>query len=196
MSKGDLTRSRILDQAIGLSSVDGITGLTLGRLAESVGMSKSGLFAHFRSKEELQVQVLAATVERFEERVIRPALTAPRGEARIRALFDRWIEWDDDDSLPGGCLFTQAAAELDDQPGAPRDVLAQSQNDWRDFLAGAARLAIQVGEFRSDMIPELFAFQMLGIALARHMGKRLMGDPQADAKARAAFDALVAAARA
>ena len=196
MSKGDQTRERILAEAIGLSSVDGITGLTLGRLAETVGMSKSGLFAHFRSKEDLQVQVLTAAVERFEARVVRPGVAAPRGEARVRALFERWIAWSDDDAIPGGCLFTQASAELDDQPGPPRDYLAQTQRDWRAFLAGAVRLAIDVGDFRPDVDPDLFAFQMLGIALSRHQAKRLIRDPDVETKTQRAFDALVAAARA
>lgn len=196
MRKGTLTRGRILDEAIGLSSVDGITGLTLGRLAESVGMSKSGLFAHFRSKEDLQVQVLAETAERFNERVVRPALVAPRGEARVRALFDRWMAWGGDESVPGGCLFTQAAAELDDQPGPPRDHLAKIQRDWSGFLAGSVRLAVAVGDFRADVDPDLFAFQMLGLALACHQGRRLHHDRDAEAKARRAFDALVVGARA
>jgi AcrR family transcriptional regulator len=197
MSKGDLTRGRILDEAIATATVDGITGLTLGRLADAVGMSKSGLFAHFRSKEELQLQVLEETIARFTDQVIRPALAEPRGEPRIRALFDHWLTWvDDDQARPGGCLFIQAGAELDDQPGVLRDRLAKSQREWREFLAEAARRAIEVGHFRADVDPELFAFQLLGIALSRHQAKRLLGDPDADARSRQAFETLLASARA
>ena len=196
MSKGALTRGRILDEAIAISSVDGVTGLTLGRLAETVGMSKSGLFAHFRSKEELQLQVLEETIERFKERVVSRAFTAPRGEPRVQALFDRWIEWSEDPAVPGGCLIMQVSVELDDVPGAPRELLVKAQREWRALLAEAARRAIEVGHFRADLDTELFAFQMLGIALARHQAMRLLRDPDADAKSRRAFAALLAAARA
>jgi AcrR family transcriptional regulator len=195
MSKGESTRGRILDEAIAVASVDGITGLTLGRLADSVGMSKSGLFAHFRSKEELQLQVLDETVERFRARVIAPALGAPRGEPRVRALFERWMAWAEDPAVPGGCLIMQVTAELDDQPGPARDRLVEAQRDWRDFLADAARRAVDVGHFRADVDPELFAFQLQGIAFSRHMAARLLRDPAADAQARRAFDALLASAR-
>jgi AcrR family transcriptional regulator len=194
--KGDTTRDRILDEAIAVASTDGITGLTLGRLADTVGMSKSGLFAHFRSKEELQLQVLDATVERFQTRVIRPALAAARGEPRIRAVFEAWMAWTDDPAMPGGCLFMQAAAELDDQPGAPRDRLVEAQRQWREFLAGAAQRAVDVGHFRADLDGELFAFQLHGILLVRHQSARLLGDARADAHARRAFEALLADARA
>jgi AcrR family transcriptional regulator len=195
MGKGELTRGRILDEAIAISSVDGLTGLTLGRLADTVGMSKSGLFAHFKSKEELQLQVLAEAVERFRERVIKRAFTAPRGEPRVRALFDRWVEWAEDPAIPGGCIMTQASVELDDMPGAPREFLAAAQRDWRALLAEAARRAMEIGHFRADLDPELFAFQMLGIALSRHQAMRLLRDPDADSKSRRAFDALVLSCR-
>lgn len=196
MSKGDGTRGRILDEAIAVASVDGITGLTLGRLAESVGMSKSGLFAHFRSKEELQLQVLDETIARFQARVVAPALREPRGEARVRALFDRWLAWADDPGMPGGCLFLQASAELDDQPGPPRERLVAAQREWQAFLAEAARRAVEVGDFRADLDPALFAFQLKALVLARHDAARLLGDPAADATARRAFAALLATVRA
>ena len=195
MGKGESTRGRILDEAIAVASVDGITGLTLGRLAESVGMSKSGLFAHFRSKEELQVQVLDEAIERFRARVIAPALGVARGEPRVRALFEGWMGWADDPSVPGGCLFMQAMAELDDQPGPARDRLVESQRDWRDFLVDAARRAVDAGHFRADLDAELFTFQLHGIAFARHQASRLFRDPSADASARRAFEALLASAR-
>jgi AcrR family transcriptional regulator len=189
------TRSRILDRAIALASVDGLGGLTLGRLADDVGMSKSGLFAHFRSKEELQLQVLDETIARFQARVIAPAFRAPRGEARLRALYEHWVRFSDDPQTPGGCLMTQVATELDDQPGAPRDRLADVLRQWRRLLADAVRLAIEVGDFRADTDPEQFAFQMQGIMLARHQSSRLLQEPDANERSRRAFDALVAAAR-
>src|SRR4030095_3908806 len=111
MSKGTDTKSRILETALRAASVDGLEGITLGRVAADVGMSKSGLFAHFDSKETLQVDVLNAAAEKFVEVVVAPALKAPRGERRLRALFDHWLEWEQHKSLPGGCIFMHAAAE-------------------------------------------------------------------------------------
>ena len=191
MNKGATTRGRILDNAVSLASTDGITGLTLGRLAEHVGMSKSGLFAHFRSKEELQLNVLEAVIDQFREEVIRPALLEPRGLPRLRALFDRWLSWTDHPRTPGGCLITQAAVELDDQPGAPRDFLEQAQRDWLVTLAESVRRAIAAGQLSECVDPELFAFEMQGIVLSRHRSGRLLHDPNADAMSRKAFAALL-----
>ncbi|HET7042818.1 MAG TPA: TetR/AcrR family transcriptional regulator, partial [Gemmatimonadales bacterium] len=135
MSKGTITRERIVDQALKDASLEGLEGLSLGRLADEVGMSKSGLFAHFGSKEELQKQVLAAAAERFTAIVVRPALTAPRGLPRVRAMFEGWLRWERDESVPGGCVFTHAQAELDDKPGPVRDALAAWQRQWKEMLA-------------------------------------------------------------
>src|SRR3954467_2090991 len=122
MGKGLVTRARILDDAIRLASVEGIGGLTIGRLAERTGMSKAGLFAHFKSKEEVEVAVLEETIARFTETVFTPALAQPRGEPRLRALLERWWVWANDDARqPGGCLIVQASAELDDMPGRARE---------------------------------------------------------------------------
>src|ERR1700704_2875943 len=123
MSKGATTRQAILSHALGLATKLGVEGLTIGRLADDLGMSKSGLFAHFRSKDVLQVEVLRMAAERFIETVTRPALTAPRGEPRVRALIDRWFSWEQSPPLPGGCPFTAAAFELDDRPGPARNFL-------------------------------------------------------------------------
>ena len=138
MAKGPHTRARIIDDAIKLASLEGFAGLTVGRLAERVGMSKSGLFAHFKSKEEIDVAVLAETIARFRESVFLKALQAPRGEPRIRALLERWFDWSNDTAgQPGGCLITQATVELDDRPGRARDLLVESQQQWLDALARA-----------------------------------------------------------
>lgn len=117
MRKGELTHQTILETAVRLASRVGLHGLSIGGLAEELSLSKSGLFAHFKSKTELQVQVLEAATAAFTERVIRPALGQPRGEPRVRALFDGWLTWDRDKYLEGGCIFVAAAAELDDVPG-------------------------------------------------------------------------------
>src|SRR5688500_12703389 len=110
MSKGAETRDRIIERALRAASVDGLEGISLGKLASDVGMSKSGLFAHFESKEALQLDVLAAASEKFTEVVVRPAFAAPRGEPRVRALFEHWLQWERIESLPGGCVFMHAAA--------------------------------------------------------------------------------------
>jgi AcrR family transcriptional regulator len=123
MSKGAATKDRIIERALRAASVDGLEGISLGKLASDVGMSKSGLFAHFESKEALQLDVLAAASEKFMEIVVRPAFEAPRGEPRVRALFEHWLKWERNESLPGGCVFMHAIAELDDRPGPARDSL-------------------------------------------------------------------------
>jgi AcrR family transcriptional regulator len=196
MGKGTQTRERILERAVQLASTEGITGLTLGRLAESTGMSKSGLYAHFRSKEELQLQVLLTAIEEFARDVYAPAAAAPSGEERFRVLFTRWLGWSSArEGMPGGCLFIQAGAELDDQPGAPRDLLAGTRREWRETLAAFARSAVRAGAFRADLDPELFAFQLESIVLGSHHTSRLLEDPRALPHARAAFEALLATAR-
>jgi AcrR family transcriptional regulator len=191
--KGELTRQAILDQAVDLARRVGLGGLTIGGLAEDLKLSKSGLFAHFRSKEALQVQVLEEASARFVDTVIRPALAEKRGEPRIRALFGRWLRSTSESS--GGCLFVAAAAELDDQMGPPRERLVQLQKDWLDVLAGAARIAIAEGHFRKDVDVEQFAHDLYGIALAYHHAFRLLKDPRAKERAERSFEALVHAAR-
>lgn len=196
MSKGAETRDRIIARAIELASTEGITGVTLGRLAEAIPMSKSGLFAHFGSKEELQLHVLEATVEAFTRRVVEPARATPEGEERFRVLFDRWMRWTEaSDAMPGGCLLTQAAAELDDQPGPVRDLLADAMRRWNEALVAFTRSAIRAGSFRADLDPELFAFQLHAIELAVVHARRLLRDPRAYQHARASFEALLASAR-
>ncbi|HEV3051234.1 MAG TPA: TetR/AcrR family transcriptional regulator, partial [Longimicrobium sp.] len=137
------------------ASVEGLEGISLGRLAAELGMSKSGLFAHFASKEALQLDVLQAAADRFMEVVVRPAMAEPRGEPRVRSLFEHWLVWERHESLPGGCIFMHAAAELDDRPGPTRDALVQWQRQWLDALAKAARLAVEAGHFRADLDPDL-----------------------------------------
>ena len=125
MGKGDDRRQLILARAAQTASRLGLEGLTIGQLASDLGLSKSGLFAHFQSKQALQVQTLRHTAELFVDRVVRPALKAPRGERRLRALFERWLAWAEADVLKGGCLFVAAATELDDLDGPARDELVR-----------------------------------------------------------------------
>jgi AcrR family transcriptional regulator len=194
--KGERTREAILGHALALATRIGVEGVTIGRLADDLKLSKSGLFAHFRSKEALQIEMLRMAGGRMIESVVKPALAAPRGEPRLRALFERWLAWEQSPSLPGGCPFMAASFELDDRPGPVRDFVVQNLRDWIDTIAGAARIAVQEGHFRADLDCEQFAQDCQGIGLGFVHASRLMRDPQARARADRAFEALVRAARA
>jgi AcrR family transcriptional regulator len=195
-SKGEQTREAILTKALGLATRIGFEGLTIGRLADDLGMSKSGLFAHFRSKEALQLEILRMAGARMVETVVKPALVVKRGEPRVRALFDGWLAWEQSPSLPGGCPFMAASFELDDRPGPVRDFVVQNLRDWLDTLAGAARIAVQEGHFRAGLDCEQFAHECQGIGLAFVHASRLMRDPKARARAQTAFESLLDASAA
>jgi AcrR family transcriptional regulator len=195
MGKGELTRQSILERATALASQVGLEGLTIGRLAKELDLSKSGLFAHFRSKELLQVQLLQFVAEQFVSAVVRPALKVERGEPRLRALFEGWLEWENSDPLPGGCLFVAASTELDDKPGPAREQLVRSQKDWLDVIATCFRSGIREGHFRSGADPDQFAHDLQGVILAYHHASRLLSDPKAEERARAAFESLLGLAR-
>lgn len=196
MKKGEQTRRAILEDALAQASVLGLEGLTLGALAKQRGMSKSGLFAHFDSKESLQVAVLEEASDRFVTSVVSPALKQPRGEPRVRALFEGWLEWAQSDYLPGGCPFIAAAAELDDQRGPVRDRLVAIQRDWADTLRTAARIAVEEGHFRADLDVAQLAFELLGLVLSYHWYQRLLGAADARDRVAAAFESLMQRSRA
>lgn len=196
MAKRATTRDRILDRALRLASAEGLEGVSLGRLAEDVGMSKSGLFAHFRSKEELELAVISTAVARFTEIVVRPALTKPRGEPRVRALFDRWLAWESHETMPGGCVFVQLGSELHERPGPTREALVRAQQDWLKSMERAARIAVDEQHFRSDLDPALFAFQLHGIQFSYYYRNRLLGDSEAARLAAASFEELLVSSRA
>lgn len=191
LTKGQRTRSAILERATGLASQLGLTGLTIGHLADELRLSKSGLFAHFRSKQALQIQVLEHAAARFVDQVVRPALGEPRGEPRLRALFERWLAWDTAQALPGGCVFAQAASELDDRAGPVRDRLVQLQREWIGVLVTSVGRGVAAGRFRPGTDAEQFAQDLYGVMLAYHHGWRLLGDAQAETRARRAFGALL-----
>ena len=195
MTKGDGTRATILAEAANLASLMGLNGLSIGTLAGHTGMSKSGLFRHFGSKEALQLATLRAGIDRFMEVVVRPALKARRGEARVRALFDRWIGWETDKGLAGGCIFIAASVEMDDQPGEVRDYLVATQQEWLDLIARAVDFAVEAGDFQSDVDRAQFAHELNAIVLGFHQAHRLMRDPRAVERARTQFERLVADAR-
>ena len=195
MGKGEVTRQRIVEHAANLASRTGLEGLSIGGLAEDLGISKSGLFAHFRSKDALAVQVLEHAAARFVEVVVKPALAAPRGEPRLRAVFDRWREWPEKSGMEGGCFFVAAAAELDDRPGPARDLLVRQQRDWLEIVAGVVRSGIAEGQFRKDLDPDQIAYELYGLLLAFHHARRLLRDPKAETRARRSFEDLLARAR-
>lgn len=195
MGKGDATRTAILDRGVELATQIGLEGLTIGRLAADLGLSKSGLFAHFRSKEALQIQVLDAAAERFVEEIVRPAVKHPRGEPRMIALFDNWLAWTKTNSGPGGCLFVAAAAELDDRPGAVRDRLVALQKGWLETVAIVFSTGVAERHFREDLDPEQFAYDLYSVMLGFHHAARLLRDPRAEDRAHAAFERLLVSAR-
>lgn len=195
MRKGEQTRQGILETALAEASMAGLAGLSIGGLADKVAMSKSGLFAHFDSKQDLQLQVLCTARELFVDKVIAPALQQTRGEPRVQALFDNWLEWSESSYLPGGCPFVSAAVELDDQPGPLRDYLVQAQKDWLDTLATAARIAVEEGHFKPDLDTERFAFDFYSVILAYYHFSRLLDDPETTRRCRKAFADLLERSR-
>jgi len=192
VNKGEQTRRAILARAFEIAKTSGLSGLSIGRLAEETGLSKSGLFAHFGSKEALCVAVVEEAAQQFVEFVMAPALQKPRGEPRIRALFERWVEWG---QQTGGCFFVAAVAELDDQPGPARDALVQASRDWLDALATAARITVAEGQFRTDVDPDQFAFELYSTMLGFHTYQKFLRAPASLARARDALERMLAAAR-
>jgi AcrR family transcriptional regulator len=195
MGKGETTRTAILNRGVQLASQMGLAGLSIGRLATDLGLSKSGLFAHFRSKEALQIQVLDAAAERFVDEVVRPSLREHRGEPRLRAMFERWLRWARSNSGPGGCVFVAAAAELDDRPGPVRERLVALQKGWLEVMATVFRTGVEERHFRGDVEPEQFAYDLYSLMLGFHHASRLLRDPRADERANAAFERLIASVR-
>ncbi len=157
---GERTRHAILDAAARLATVEGLDGLSLGRLAQDTGMSKSGLFAHFGSKEELQLATIAAAEDVFRSEVLDPALSAPEGVARLRVLCERFLEHVERGVFPGGCFFASAAAELDTRPGPLRDRVAEIHDGWMALIEGSLRRAQALGQLDPSLEPDQLAFEV------------------------------------
>ena len=196
MIKGEITRASILRHAVSVASVHGLEGLTIGRLAERSGLSKSGLFGHFGSKEALKLAVLESVVEDFRARVILPALREPTGVLRLRRLFAAWLDWAAEEQRDGGCPLLGASIELDDRPGELRDYLVDKQKAWLDCIARSAQKAIDERELRADLDVEQFAFELNSVGLGFNFAHRLLGDRRARARAMRAFESLLASASA
>jgi AcrR family transcriptional regulator len=193
MSKGEETRAAILDAALAQASTAGFESLTIGSLAERTGLSKSGLFAHFGSREELQVAAVEAAATRFTETVFLPALKAKRGLPRMRALFEGWLVWTERNGLTG-CPLQAAAVEFDDRPGSVRDTVLAHYKRLEQELARAVELAVEQDHLRADLDVEQFVFDMLGVIFAYYHSARLFQRDEAMARARKGFERLIAAA--
>ena len=191
-TKGEQTRTAILDEALKIASKLGLEGLTIGSLADATGMSKSGLFAHFGSREDLQLAVLEHAAQLYGEKVFIPVLKIERGLPRLKALFERWLDWALESQLPGGCIMLSAAFEYDDRPGPIRDAAIENQHRGNAITKKAIRLAIEEGHLSPDTDPEQISFEMLGMVLASHNHRRLLGDKEARKRALIAFDELIA----
>lgn len=194
VSKGEETREAVLAEALAQSSRVGLRGITIGNLADSLGMSKSGLFSHFGSKEGLQTAVLEFAADHFARLVIRPALREARGEPRLRMLFERWLGWGgySDYALPGGCIFVSVASEFDDEPDTPvRDKVVTTERDLLDTIETIVRGGVTEGQFAEDTDAAAFAQDMLSIVLGYNFSARLLRDDAAAERARAAFDRLL-----
>lgn len=196
MSKGARTRKEIIEKAFLLAGNIGLEGLSLGVLALETGLSKSGLFAHFKSKEVLQLEVIDEVIERFSHAVIRPALREPRGEPRVRLFFERYLDWISYCRPNGGCIYMSLCQEYADRPGPVRDKLVSSQRDFQDTLARIVQTAKDEGHFRADLDVELFTFEFIGLEMGYQYQLKFLQLPDALPHARTAFTDLLARSRA
>ena len=187
LHKGQQTRAAILDAALGLASHTGLEGLSIGALAEVTQMSKSGVFAHFGSREELQISVIRHYHARFAEEVFYPAIREARGLPRLRALFKHWIRRVSVE-LDSGCIYISGAVEFDDRPGPVRDALAAMVRDWHLALERAIRIAIDEGALRADTDPLQMLFELHGLILALHHDARFLRIPGALERAHVGFE--------
>ncbi len=186
MHKGQQTRAAILDAALTLASHMGLEGLSIGALAEVTGMSKSGVFAHFGSRDELQIAVVREYHNKFEEEVFYPALREPRGLPRLRALFELWVKRVAVE-IDSGCIYISGAVEFDDRPGPVRDALVDMVQTWQDALERAIGMAVEEGHLRPDTDPAQMLFEVHGLILALHHDARFLRHPGAVERARVAF---------
>ncbi len=190
--KGELTRAAIVDAALELAARDGLEGLTIGALAARMAMSKSGVFAHFGSREDLQVAVLKRYERCFVDDVLLPALGAPRGLPRLRAIFERWLARTAAEA-ERGCVWISAATEYDDRSGPVRDELVAMIRSWQRECTRAIEQAVAAGHLSSDVDPQDLLFAIYGIVLVVHHDARLLNSPDAVARARRAFDRVISA---
>ena len=191
MTATTTTYDRILDHGLDLLSVVGVTGVTLGVLAERVGMSKSGLFAHFRSKEAVQIGLLEHMARVANAQVVAPAMGSIEGLPRLRALVGNWLGWSTRAGLSGGCPIAAALFELDDLDGDVRARVVEMESHWRALIASLVRQAVDRGQLSAGLDVDQFVWEICGIYLNHHASRRFLKDPKADARAQTAFNALL-----
>jgi len=189
--KGQQTKAAIVDAALGLATQIGLEGLSIGALAEVMRMSKSGVFAHFGSREELQISVIREYFSRFEEEVFYPALKEPKGLPRVQALFGNWMKRVAIE-LQSGCIFISGAVEFDDRPGPVRDALATSVQTWLAAMYRAVVLAKEAGHLRADADERQIAFEIHGLILALHYEARFLKTPGSIERTLQAFQSILA----
>jgi AcrR family transcriptional regulator len=189
--RGVRTREAILARAVDIASVHGLEGLTIGYLADQLGMSKSGLFAHFGSKEDLQLATIEAARQRFIDKVTVPAICASKGMPRLWRLIDFWLSSGEKNVFKGGCFFSAASFEFDSRRGPVRDRVSAIMKEWIEAIARAVRLAQEAGHLDPKLDPTRLAFELHAIAMSGHWAHQLLDDTQAYARARAiALDKL------
>jgi AcrR family transcriptional regulator len=193
-ARGDSTRRAILRRAMQIASVEGLDGLSLAGLAADLEMSKSGLFAHFGSKEELQLSTLRAARRVFSDTAVEPAQASPEGIERLVALTVSWLDYIGTDTFAGGCLFMGAAAEFDARPGPVRDLVAETMSRWLGLLAEQARAAIDRGELVADTDPEQLAWELHAFGLGLNWDRQLNASSAAVARTRTAMTSRLHAA--
>jgi AcrR family transcriptional regulator len=177
--KGDRTRQSILERAVDLASLEGLEGLTIGRLADDLGMSKSGLFAHFGSKEDLQLATIEAAGQRFINEVFKPALQQERGLPRLQAICEEWIAYIGRNVFPGGCFFAAASFEFDGRPGPVREAISKSMADWIGALEKAIAMAQAEGHITDDLDPRQLAFELNSLFFGANFAYQLHRDKNA-----------------
>ncbi|MEO5696965.1 MAG: TetR/AcrR family transcriptional regulator [Burkholderiaceae bacterium] len=185
--KGRQTRATILNAALAVAAQMGLEGLSIGALAEVTQMSKSGVFAHFGSREELQISVVREYHAQFQAEVFEPAIQAPRGLPRLRALLERWFKRVSIE-IDAGCIYISGAVEFDDRPGPVRDALVDMVQTWQRALERAIGIAIEEGHLRTDTDPRQLLFEVHGLILALHHDARFLRRTGADARARVGFE--------
>lgn len=188
------TYNRILDLGLDMLSVTGLSGVTFGGLADEVGMSKSGLFAHFRSKEDIQLRLMQHAEKLVLAHVVAPAMEAAEGLPRLEALMKRWLGWTREAGLRGGCPMASAMFELDDLDGEVRGFVIEVELRSCGLLASLVREAIQQGSLRDDVDIDQFVWELRGIYLSHHVSSRFISDPLADLRAWTAFENVMARA--
>jgi AcrR family transcriptional regulator len=190
MRKGEQTRAAILDVALDLASRAGLEGLTIGLLADKMSMSKSGVFAHFGSREDLQIEVLKLYHHRFEQEVFYPSMKEARGLPRLVAMFEHWLARVSVE-IASGCIYISGAVEYDDRPGPIREELVSMVRIWQGALLRCAQQAVDTGDLKPDTDPEQLVYEMYGLILAVHHDARFLRIPGAVDRARRGFERLI-----